>query len=290
MLSGLRVVVLAVSAAAGGPWRVDDFPDPITQPLACGRNVSGWICDPDHLLSVSTANQVDQLLRDISTKTSVLCGAGRLPFQMGVAVLNDIAAPGSKDASADASGLGSLSPQAIARAVEGFSEQLGNAWAIGQDRCNNGVVLVLVSDTRVVVMKTGAGAREVLTDGNVIDILKDMRTALRAGDLSTAVLKGVTDVQLAMRGEYRRAPDIAVWIRVLAVIVASAGLLLLPAMLACVAYPFLRCSLLLRGPDRALDPQKLSSLTPRGLFRLYMGFDDPKSPVLPVAKAEAAEL
>jgi len=289
MLSGVRVVILA-TAAASSPWRVDDFPDPITQPLACGRNVSGWICDPDHLLSASTANQVDQLLRDISTKTSVLCGAGRLPFQMGVAVLNDIAAPGSKDASADASGLGSLSPQAIARAVEGFSEQLGNAWAIGQDRCNNGVVLVLVSDTRVVVMKTGAGAREVMTDGNVIDILKDMRTALRAGDLSTAVLKGVTDVQLAMRGEYRRAPDIAVWIRVLAVIVASAGLLLLPAMLACVAYPFLRCSLLLRGPDRALDPQKLSSLTPRGLFRLYMGFDDPKSPVLPVAKAEAAEL
>jgi len=285
MLSGVRVVILA-TAAASSPWRVDDFPDPITQPLACGRNVSGWICDPDHLLSASTANQVDQLLRDISTKTSVLCGAGRLPFQMGVAVLNDIAAPGSKDASADASGLGSLSPQAIARAVEGFSEQLGNAWAIGQDRCNNGVVLVVVSDTRVAVMKTGAGAREVLTDGNVIDILKDMRTALRTGDLSTAVLKGVTDVRLAMRGEYRRAPDIAVWLRVLAVIVASAGLLLLPAVLACVAYPFLRCSILLRGADRAPDPNKLSSLTPRGLFRLYMGFDDPSTPVLPVAKAE----
>ena len=29
----------------------------------------------------------------------------------------------------------------------------------------------------VAVMKTGAGAREVLTDGYVIDILKDMRTA-----------------------------------------------------------------------------------------------------------------
>jgi hypothetical protein len=289
MLSGLRVGIIA-TAYAGGPWRVDDFPDPITQPLACGRNVSGWICDPDHLLSVSTANQVDQLLRDISTKTSVLCGAGRLAFHMGVAVLSDIATPGSKDASPDTSGLGSLSPQALARAVEGFSEQLGNAWAIGQDRCNNGVVLVLVSDTRVAVMKTGAGAREVMTDGNVIDILKDMRTALRTGDLSTAVLKGVTNVQLAMRGEYRRAPDIAVWVRVFVVVLASAGLLLLPAVLACVAYPFLRCGVLLRGPDRAPDPNKLSFLTPRGLFRMYIGSDDPSSPQLPVAVVAKDEL
>merc|ERR1719408_1096928 len=124
---------------------------------------------------------------------------------MGVAVLGDIAAPSGKDTSPAASGLGSWSPQALARAVEGFSEQLGNAWAIGQDRCNNGVVLVVVADTHVAVMKTGAGAREALTDGNVIDILKDMRTALRSGDLSTAVLKGASDVLLAMRGEYHRA-------------------------------------------------------------------------------------
>jgi hypothetical protein len=278
--------VAAWLAAAAGPWRVEDFPDPITQPLSCGRNVSGWLCDPDHLLSVPTADQVDHLLRDISTKTSVLCGAGRLPFQMGVAVLSDIAAPGSKDASPAATGLGSWSPQALARAVEGFSEQLGNAWAIGQERCNNGVVLVLVADTRVAVMKTGAGAREVLTDGYVIDILKDMRTALRGNDLSTAVLKGVTDVQLAMRGEYRREPDIAVWVRVLAVILASAMLLLLPSLMACLVYPFLRCSVLLRGPDRAPDPKKLSLLTPRGLFRMYLGLDDPGSPELPMTKPE----
>jgi len=286
MISGLRAVGILAVAAANGPWRVDDFPDPITQPLACGRNVSGWICDPDQLLSVSTANQVDQLLRDISTKTSVLCGAGRLPFQMGVAVLSDIAAPGGKDtAQPSASGLGSWSPQALARAVEGFSEQLGNAWAIGQERCNNGVVLVVVADTRVAVMKTGAGAREVLTDGYVIDILKDMRTGLRSGELSTAVLKGVTDVWLAMRGEYRREPDIAVWVRVLAVIFASAGLLLFPAVLACIAYPFLRCGVLLRGPDRVPDPKKLGFLTPRGLFRMYMGFDD-FAPELPVSNSE----
>jgi hypothetical protein len=252
---------------------------------------------------VSTANQVDQLLRDISTQTSVLCGAGRLPFQMGVAVLSDIAAPSSKDASGDiaapgskdasptATSSGSWSPQALARAVEGFSEQLGNAWAIGQERCNNGVVLVVVADSRVAVMKTGAGAREVLTDGYVIDILKDMRTSLRSGDLSTAVLNGASDVLLAMRGEYHRAADIAVWLRVLAVIVASAGLLLLPSVLACVAYPFLRCSVLLRGPDRALDPKKLSFLTPRGLFSMYMGFDDScLSPEIPLARAGPAEL
>lgn len=281
------VFALVIGADPHGPWKVEDFPDPVTQPLLCGRNVSGWICDPDRFLSPEALNEVDESLRSISTQTSVLCGAGKLPFQMGVAVLGSLdqgiaasqaAVPDDPDA---VRALGSWGPKALAKDAQRFTEQLGNTWAIGQERCNNGVMLLIVANDHVAMLKTGPGARDSLPDDHVIDILNDMRASMRAGEWEKAVQSGVRDVGLALRGEYRKAPELAIWIRLLVIVLGSGFLIGSPALLACMIYPFVYCCIP-EGSDKGGELKQLS-LAPRRLLRLYIGEDDEPSPNVPSA-------
>jgi len=279
----LAGVLVAALAAPHGPWKVEDFPDPVTQPFLCGRNVSGWICDPDHILGARILDDADEQLRVISTQTSVLCGAGKLPFQMGVAVLgamdrssgNVDAVPSGPEA---ARALGSWSPRALAAEADLFTERLGNAWAIGQERCNNGIMLLVSVQDAVAVLKTGPGARDSLADDTVIAILQDLRAQLRGGDWGPAVADGVRDVALALRGEYRRTPDLPVWVRVAVVLLGAVGLLLAPAVLACLAYPFVYCCMPAGEPGA-----KQPFFAPRRLLRLYLGTEDEATPDLPRA-------
>lgn len=281
----IAAVLVAALGAPHGPWKVEDFPDPVTQPLLCGRNVSGWICDPDHVLGPLSG--VDDQLRAISTQTSVLCGAGKLPFQMGVAVVGALDRTDRAAVAQDAvppapvavRALGGWGPQALATDAERFAEQLGNTWAIGQERCNNGIMLLLVVQDSVVVLKTGPGARDALPDDTVVAILQDMRSALRGGDWAAAVRGGVHDVGLALRGEYRREPDFPLWVRVLVVAGGSLGLLLSPVLLACLIYPVVYCCS--PAPEGEIKQLRFA---PQRLIRLYLGVDDDhETPELPLS-------
>ena len=73
-------------------------------------------------------------------------------------------------------------------------------WGVGDRRCNNGVALVLSVDDRKVAIKTGEGAKALLTDAEVQSIIVKMRPHLRGGDYAGAVLAAVGGIVDELRG------------------------------------------------------------------------------------------
>ena len=85
-----------------------------------------------------------------------------------------------------------------AAAVSGAASVL-ERWGVG-DRRNNGVALVLAVDDRKVAIKTGEGAKALLTDAEVQSIIVKMRPFLRGGDYAGAVLAAVGGIVDELRG------------------------------------------------------------------------------------------
>ena len=65
-------VALVSPATAAPPWSEADYPNPMTDVLACGRRgVSSRICDPDQVIPYESANVVESYLKDIADGTEV---------------------------------------------------------------------------------------------------------------------------------------------------------------------------------------------------------------------------
>ena len=219
------LVGLCPPGAEGRAWRYDEYPDPITQPFACGRSAPSWVCDPERILSSNVTEQVDLVLKSISTQTSGLCGPGKRPYEMGVAVL------GSMDRR-QARQLGGFGEGA-----ERFCQKIGNQWAIGNERCKNGIMLLFSRDDQVVFIKTGSGAKEVLTNENIADIIQEMRPYLRQGSFDQAILLGTQLIYKSLRGEFHQMPTLPLPARCLIVVGSLVALFLFPLASVWVCYP-----------------------------------------------------
>jgi len=89
-------------------------------------------------------------------------------------------------------------------AIEQFAERVGNAWRLGRKGRDNGVLVVVVPDDRMVRIAVGTGLEETLPDAAAKRIIEEaMVPAFRRGDFAAGVEGGVR----AIIGELdRRVP------------------------------------------------------------------------------------
>ncbi len=85
------------------------------------------------------------------------------------------------------------------RRIEDYSYQLGRAWGIGEEKKDNGVLLVVGPNERKVWISTGYGARVKLTDATASIIYRDaIIPRFRQGDYAGGISAGVDQIVKVM--------------------------------------------------------------------------------------------
>ena len=149
---------------------------------ACNIQKPASVCDPDGVLTEPGVLRVASVLND-ARSVSMPCGGGSAGVQVAVAAVRSARTAAFSEAAA----------------VSGVASVL-ERWGVGDRRCNNGVALVLSVDDRKVAIKTGEGAKALLTDAEVQSIIVKMRPHLRGGDYAGAVLAAVGGIVDELRG------------------------------------------------------------------------------------------
>jgi uncharacterized membrane protein YgcG len=142
------------------------------------------------LLSYDSANLVEGLIQQVERGEEPYvrapCGdQGDQGFQVAVALMRRFQVEESEDAGA-----------AAAR----FARELHAAWGVGSAACNNGVLLLLSADDRQVFISTGSGSEARLPRATLLNIMANMKPALKERRYDTAVLEAVHEIGLALAG------------------------------------------------------------------------------------------
>jgi uncharacterized membrane protein YgcG len=192
----LCLVLLATAHAAATAnekeWNPDIFPNPKRDTFLCGRQgrVSS-LCDVDSVLSEQVKNRLEGLINDIQQGESPyrqsMCGSGGMEgYEVAVAVMKKMRVRAGED------------PATVARE---FAKVLHSRWGVGNSECDNGVLVLLSIDDRQVYVSTGEQSqREGLPDATLGRIVSWMVPYLKRGDYGEAMLRGVTNIGLALSG------------------------------------------------------------------------------------------
>ncbi|XP_071144041.1 uncharacterized protein [Mytilus edulis] len=147
----LALYVIDVSEAASSPppcvpdtshkdsWRKEDFPNPQINIDKCGRNCKkSWICDPSHILSRQSGDELDELIERVSRSGTCSCSECSYPdgYNIAVALVPSMSYFGS-DAKA---------------AAQSFAYYLRVNWDF--EECDNNVVIFVSRDDRKEQKKT----------------------------------------------------------------------------------------------------------------------------------------
>ncbi len=133
-------------------------------------NGKGYVSNPDGILSSGSVNQINELLADLEENDG---------FQVAVVCL-----------------------QSIGRNVpDDFAVELASHWGVGTRGKDDGVMLLLVMDQRIVSMKTGYGTETVLTDIMTQNIQQqEMVPYFKQGNFDLGMVSGVKGICNVLRG------------------------------------------------------------------------------------------
>ncbi len=133
----------------------------------------GYISDRAELLSPSAKAQLEAMLRDFEVQTS---------NQVVVATF----------------------PSLEGESLEDFSIQLAEAWKIGQQGKDNGVIFLIFKLDRKMRIEVGYGLESVLSDALAGQIIRDVVTPhFRQGRMETGIAAGLAAILEAIEGEYQ---------------------------------------------------------------------------------------
>ena len=177
------LLLLCVSVTLGWgaalkTYSPSDVPNPMLDPTACGRsNVpKSAICDPSLLLDVESKNVIEGYINAIYNA------------QVAVAVVSEISANfAGKDDSPAAS--------------ERFARELHDNWGVGDKTRQDGILVFLSINDRVVYISTGSGVQRQLTKQFIDYIISDMKPDLKLKEYGKALERAVTQISLTMSGK-----------------------------------------------------------------------------------------
>lgn len=154
----LSLLVLVSVTGRAAYIKVTDVPNPRDW------NANAYVCNPDGLITESEQAALDAACAEIEAQSGV---------QLAVVVLEDISYNDAFD----------------------FSVKLFNTWGIGHRDTNTGVLLLLVTGSRDIQIRTGSGIEPILTDAVCYDIWSDrMAESLSANDWAGALKIGVEEI------------------------------------------------------------------------------------------------
>lgn len=144
----------------------------------CGRKGvhRSVICDPENILSKDSKDIIEGYIIEVEEKHQL---------QFGIAVVNTMQVLESQ----------------IDREAKRYAESLHTTWGVGDKTTENGIVLFLSIEDRVVYISTGKGVKEKLTDITIQSIIAHMRPYLKKADYGTAIQAAVLEMDMVMENK-----------------------------------------------------------------------------------------
>jgi len=88
--------------------------------------------------------------------------------------------------------------------IEDYTPKLAELWGVGQAKKNNGILILAAIDDRKIFVATGYGLEGAVPDALVKRIIEnDIKPYFKAGDYYSGLDKGVDQIILLARGEYK---------------------------------------------------------------------------------------
>jgi Modulator of levamisole receptor-1 len=145
MLNALLLSLVVCVSSASPAWDARDFPNPQTDPSTCGRDVKGWVCSPDGVVSSESLAVTEGNIRAIYAGTNpykkLFCKSSQteVPAEVFVAVVNRVGGSGPPE-----------------KRAESFARALHDRFGVGS--CGSGVVLLLAVEDRQVRLRDATPA------------------------------------------------------------------------------------------------------------------------------------
>lgn len=99
-------------------------------------------------------------------------------------------------------------PSLEGEALEDFSVRVGREWGLGQEKRNNGVLLLVAAKERAVRIEVGYGLEGALTDAESSTIIRNVIVpAFQAGDFQGGIDQAIDAIQTAVAGEFKAGPS-----------------------------------------------------------------------------------
>ncbi len=103
--------------------------------------------------------------------------------------------------------------------IEAFAQRVFRAWTLGQEKRDNGVLVLLAVKDRKMRIEVGRGLEGALPDARCAQIIRnEMTPRLRQGKYSEALTAAVTAIDQSVRGEYAAEDEAVNWKGVLWVV------------------------------------------------------------------------
>jgi uncharacterized protein len=137
------------------------------------------VVDAANIIDIPTEAEIDQKLKDLEAKTTRQLVVVTLPSLEGYDIAD-------------------------------YGYRLGRSWGIGQEKKNNGALLIVAPNERKVRIEVGYGLEGELTDAvSQIIIQNAILPRFRANDFPGGIARGVDDIVQVMQGDQQFAEQAA---------------------------------------------------------------------------------
>lgn len=140
-----------------------EFPNPQKEFRLCGRRNASFICDPEHILDIGDVERLDQLADEFRKSTSCLCSQCEVGTSLGIFIRSK------------------LTEESTVKYPTGRSvaEMLRKRWHLG--KCNDDVVIILLTEMNISDYSLGAAVKEILPDETAQLIMEDCNVHFLSG-------------------------------------------------------------------------------------------------------------
>lgn len=178
MHTGCGALIGRVSATYTTARSISDIPNPMLDPIKCGRpGVSkSAVCDPDKRLTKDIKDEIEG-------RMNILTNA-----QMAVVVINKMNLGDSLihwDINID-------------KATETYARTLHDTWGVGKKETQNGILIFLSIYDRSLYISTGQGVSAKLSKPMLDTLINDVKDILRKGDYGQAIVNLIMQIEAAL--------------------------------------------------------------------------------------------
>lgn len=152
---------------------LENYPNPFVHPSLCNRTglKYSYICDPNKILSRSTADKIEDILNYQRHNSHHYCtDKGEVPYVLGLALINKL-------------------PYGIS--AETFASQILEYWRLGNKNCNDGILLFFVKDQATFVLKWKKGVQSIINFRTATLMYKSFNQYIRRYSLEYSILQAV---------------------------------------------------------------------------------------------------
>lgn len=185
-------------------WGRENYPNPQHDLLECGREGKrSYICDPNLILSVSEANQLELLIQDVANNTKCPCASHYCAFtpkgyHIGVALMKKMATSDDND---DDKKTDSQKIDSNLDNARLFAYSVQEKWELGE--CKEDVIILYSEKDNVIYTTTGSQAAKYLSVDLIGEISMKHRVFFLPGaDRFSGLRAIIQDYKDVFNGKY----------------------------------------------------------------------------------------